>query len=290
MPKADTSPVARFALGALILVGVGVSGFWLVKAGVIYSNPESEWVAPLPVQTAQINRVNTPPLDTRFDAFHRSATVEALPAAIGEDAPETTLNITLKGHRAGPNGSATIQTPDRQEKNYYIGDEIMSGVTLEAVNPGFAVIRRSTGLERLSNKREELFGRTEEEANNGSASVVQTAGNRPDPLAARRAQGSGSGQKPNISAISAGDLLRSVSLDRVMEGQKVKGYRVTARSGTDLSDFGLRSGDIITHINGEDMTQGRPDLSALMTEMGQRNSASLILLRNDAPITVRIGN
>jgi len=287
MTHAETPRTARYAFGALILVGAGISAMWLAKAGVIFTNPESEWVAPLPVQSTQIDRAKIAPLDTRFDAFHRTQPTEVMPATIGDDAPETTLNLILKGHRAGPNGSATIQTPDRTQAPYYIGDEIMPGVTLEAVYQGYVIIRRSTGLERLSNKREQLFGRTEET----EATVTETGGgNGQELLATRRAQGSGSGQTPNYAAVSGGDLLQNIALDRVMEGQAVKGYRVSSRGGMSLSDFGLEPSDIITHINGEDMTQGRPDLSALMEEMSRRNSATLSVLRDGAPVTVRIGN
>ena len=291
MAQTTQSRPAKWALGALAVAGVGLSAFWVAKATTIWFNPESEWVAPLPVQSASISQRTLPAMDTRFDAFHRDATpVEASPVSIGEDAPETTLNLTLKGHRAGPNGSATILTPDRKQAPYYIGDEIIPGVTLEAVNPGFAVIRRSTGLERLSNKREELFGGQPDTTNAAIVPAASTRTNVRDPLAQRRAQGSGSGNTNPLARISAGDLLRNITLDRVMDGDKVKGYSVSARGGMDLSAFGLRPGDIVTHVNGDDLTQGRPDLAELMEDMSSRNDAQIIVLRNGTPVTVRIGN
>lgn len=272
MVQTSSSRPLRLFLGAVALAVAGLAAFWLSQAAMIFISPESEWVAPLAVQTSPEARVQALTLDTQFDAFHRSAPNVFEPVILGEDAPETTLNLVLKGHRAGPLASATIQTPDRKQANYYIGDDILPGVTLEAVQPGYAVIRRSTGLERLSNQRDLLFGEPLE---------LSDAPSPPTPA------GSTSPTQPSIVG-GTSEFLRNLTLERIMDEGRVKGYRINVRPGSSLDQYGLRSGDIITHINGNDMTQGRPDVSELVSEMSRLNAVTLTLLRNERAVTVKV--
>ena len=291
MAQTVTAPPVRWALGALALAGVGISAFWLAKAATIFASPESEWVAPLPVTPAYAQQAIVPRLDVNFDAFHRAPEVEeVVDTTIGEDAPETTLNLVLVGRRSGPAGSAYIRTPDRRQDNYYVDDEIISGVTLEAVYPGHVIIRRATGLERLSMRDRAPFGAEPAEATSQPPIQRTSAPSTPrpasDPLAKIRNQYTS--ENP-LAKVAPGDILQQASLTTaVVDGERV-GMRVGSRDGADLTHFGLESGDIVTTINGIDLAEGRIDIADLYTDLQEASAVTLVVLRDGAPVTVRIG-
>ena len=292
MAQTALAPPVKWALGALAMAGVGLSAFWLAKAALIWTSPESEWVAPLPVTPAYTQQAAAPRLDVNFDAFHRAPEVEVVDTVIGEDAPETTLNLVLVGQRSGPDGSAYIRTPDRRQDNYYLEDEIMSGVTLEAVYPTYVVIRRATGLERLSNRDDEpLFGADTDAAPSQPAIRNTSAPSRPttprrDPL--ERIRNQYQSENP-LAQVAPGDILQQASLTTaVVDGKRV-GMRVGARDGADLSAFGLESGDIVTTVNGIDLAEGRVDIAELYTDLQEASAVTLVVLRDGSPVTVRIG-
>jgi general secretion pathway protein C len=92
-----------------------------------------------------------------------AATAAADPLA---DAPETALNLILVGVRASRGeapdrgGAAIIQTPDNQQRLYGVGDAIVVGVTLAAVEPDRVVIDREGLLESVAfERRASLIGR-----------------------------------------------------------------------------------------------------------------------------------
>ena len=302
MTDAATQPSAtapsrgsRALLGGLAVLCVGATGAMIARAAVLLATPEAAWVAPLPATPASIAQTPRPALDTSFDPFHRQAAPNELPEiGIGEDAPETTLDLELKGLRANTeNPSATIKPPSGPDRTFTIGDEVVAGVTLEAVSPKFAVISRSGQLERLSLRDASVLGRPEPPAPppaaNGGAITrpmsgrlassppppVRTSPNRKDP-------------RP-ISATSAGDLLQMVSTSIAMVDGRPGGIRVSGRNGADLSQFGLRDGDVITEINGQSLVGSPGGIQGLATTLQQNNSVSVTLMRDGETITTRVG-
>lgn len=287
-----TGPAKGVGMG-LVALAIGVSGFWLAKALVIFSTPQSEWVAPLPVTVATAQTSTRIPLDINFDPFNREGEEVILDEVVGQDAPETTLNLRLIGQRAaGQDSSATIQTPDRKQALFRIDDEILPGVTLDSVQSDFVVIRRATGLERLSMRRDTLFGQDLEPQQTSGSAVAPRIPRQDAPRQVHRRASSpsalsGAAKNP-LSSVVAGDLIENVSLTPVREGANLLGYRVASR-GADLSTFGFADGDIITRVNGRDLTSGRLDRRALFQDLQQNPSAVFVVLRDGAPVTVRVG-
>ena len=276
---------SRLLLGGLAVLCVGATGAMIARAAVLLATPEAAWVAPLPATPASIAQTPRPALDTSFDPFHREATPTDLPAPeLGEDAPETTLDLELKGTRANAdNPAATIKPPSGSDRSFYIGDEIVSGVTLEAVSPRFAVISRSGQLERLSLRDMSVLSRPEPPApppaTNGGATTRPVSGR---PSSVRK------DPRP-ISATSAGDLLQMVNTSIAMVDGRPGGIRVSGRNGADLSQFGLRNGDVITEINGQSLIGAPGGTQGLATTLQQNNSVSVTVLRDGETITTRIG-
>ena len=288
MPDADATSAAaptgrrrstRLLLGAAAALCAGASAFMLARAAVLLHTPEAAWVAPLPATPASIAEVPRPALDTGFDPFHREAPATDLPTPdLGEDAPETTLDLTLVGLRANADApSATIKPPSGPDRKFAIGDEIIAGVTLEAVTPDYAVISRSGQLERLSLPDDSVLRRAEADT---PPATVRQASSRPAPAAKRpRALG----------ALSAGDLLQAVSTTVAVVDGRPSGIRIAGRDGFDLSEFGLRDGDVITEVNGQSLTGSPSGLQGLATTLQSNNSVSVTLLRDGATLTTRVG-
>jgi len=260
-------------MSAVLLCLTGLIFYVLTRAIIVFITPESIWVVPQSSQSPvpKALTVTAQTYDFSFDPFHRDAPV--VETAIGEDAPETTLNLKLYGLRAGEGGSAILQTPDRVQGVYSIGDEIIKGVTLKAVNARYIVLSQNGQLERLT------FDGDDETGLRAPPNYDEITVN---PVISR--------QKA-VKIMSAGELMSAIALTRVTENGQVTGYRLTPkRADVNLSALGLKSGDVITHIGSEDLTTGRPEFGPLIAELSQARSVDLKVIRGGNVITIKVGS
>lgn len=195
----------------------------------------------------------------------------------GTDAPETTLDLRLNGLRSGQNGSAYIRTPDGQDRNYYGSEEVMPGVVLTGVFPGYVLIQVNGQTQRLTMEDTRLT----RQASPGGPNENSTAGQA---------------GLQTLRAPDAESLLSQVkivpALDRGPGGgtQRV-GVRISPRSsGVDLSTYGLRDGDIIVRFAGQSLTSGLPDIAALRRATSPGRPVSVDILRDGQPMTITIGS
>ncbi|PHR61337.1 MAG: hypothetical protein COA43_03025 [Robiginitomaculum sp.] len=219
----------------------------------------------LDTQTVQVSSKSKFVIDdeifSEFDIFNRAKPITET-VAIEENAPETTLNLKVYGMRAdlgGDTSSAIIQTPDLKQAIYYVGDEIIPNVTLKSVSIDFVILDRNGVNERLSRQ-----GRKE-----GEVSANQTL---------------------QIGGVSfkARDLINNVRFYPKRMGRQVIGYRVMARRGVKLEDYGLERNDIVIAINGEDMSGGKVNLPNLWKNFKLARYASIQVLRDDVPMTIEV--
>lgn len=257
----DRPSLQNRALGAVSLALVGLTGYFLAKALIVLMAPESAWVAPkftsgpiaANLSQGQVN------YDFAFDPFHRD--VPMIVANIGGDAPETTLNLKLKGYRAADDGTAILLTPDNKQAVYKIGDEIITNVVLKAVTSDYIVLSQNGRLERLTYE-------------NNETSVLTTA-----PIKA-----------PGGAELSLEYLLSAVNLVPEIQGGKVMGYKITPKTANlDLSAVKLQSGDVITRVGNVDLTRGIPDIGRLMNTLKNSKTASITLIRGGQKMTVKVG-
>lgn len=242
-------------------VCLGLTGYFLAKAAIVFLAPESAWVAPKFTSGPVAAGVSSGAVnyDFSFDPFHRDMPVAV--ADIGGDAPETTLNLKLKGYRAADDGTAILMTPDNKQAVYKIGDEIISNVVLEAVTSEYIVLSQNGRLERLTYE-------------NGKTSVLSSATNA-----------SVASETPSLEF-----LLSAVNLVPERQGGKILGYKIMPKSaGLDLSAVKLQSGDVITQVGNIDLTKGTPDLGRLMQTMKASKTASITLIRGGQKMTVKVG-
>lgn len=268
---------------ALELILLAALVYVLVRAILTFIAPQSLW-KPLPnaaskAPIAQMGASRSH--DFSFDPFHPAAAAQIAPLDIGEDAPETTLNLKLFGLRASTDliaGSAVLQTPDRVQKNYQVGEEIISGVTLTSVSKDYIVLSQNGRLERLTFERgaESFLANVAPETSTQRARIPN-----PNFLARKKA--------PTAERFKPEDLLSSVTILPVAKDGVVTGYAVTPKYGNvDLSLFGLEPGDIITKIGAADLTQGRPEIGPLMASLSQAKSARLTIIRGGETIIVKV--
>lgn len=257
----------------LLLSLVLLSIYFISRAVIAFFAPESLWDAPegAPLSATTAGQAATARLDLGFDPFHRALAVADDVIEIGTDAPETTLNLKLFGRRAGRDGSAILETPDKKQKVFRIGEEIMNGVTLKAVHTGYIVLSQGGRIERLTFERE-----------NESGLVVDAP------------------QPKDVFATPIKAIPKSMTINRFMAGvnlapelrnEKMVGFRITPKNGSiDLSSLGLSSGDVITSISGIDLTSPNLNPAELTAKLSSRAALRLNVLRGTDTVFINIGS
>ena len=220
-----------------------------------------------------------------------NATVQAVqqPEEVVSAAPETKLNLVLAGVVASDKadrGAAIIEYRNSQN-TYGIGDKIDgTNVTLDEIFTDRVIIKN-----RLTRETLMLEGVDFEEANANriqqerqdaqeqSRSQSQVGPrNRPDPQTLRDAR-----QKLAQSPDSFSEMI-SMTPHKI-DGQLV-GYRVSPGTNPALfNSVGLQNGDIVTNLNGLDLTDLQQSLEAL-TELQEAESLELEVLRSGEYISL----
>ncbi|MEP7348891.1 MAG: type II secretion system protein N [Sphingorhabdus sp.] len=209
------------ALGIALAIQVAQL-FWLIVTPV---GPVGDWrsravdVMPPAARMALFNS---------FDPFFRT---EA-PAA-GTDSV-TSLNLTLFGIRANESsggGSAIIGGEDGVQLSYAVGDEVIPGVTLDAVAFDHVILSRG-GVKESLYLDQSVPAETVNPADPGAANATAPSANKD-------------------AALNADTLQKSIAFAPRKEGGRVTGLVLTPRDdGTMLRLAGFQPGDIVVAVNG----------------------------------------
>ena len=157
----------------------------------------------------------------------------------------TDLDLRLFGVRqdqASGRGSAIIALPNGDQDSYSVGDEVMPGVTLEAVDFDFVTISRNGSSEQIF--LDQSGGTSAPPA---SAAAPQAAAARPP------VQSAAASRRPSGETITPRQLASGTQISPRREGNRVTGI-VLQPSGDNadaLRAAGFEPGDIIISINGE---------------------------------------
>ena len=263
--KGGVGWVRRVCLAAVVMLAV----FLLVRLVLAVIAPTSLWEPVLVAGPSQTSITSDGPYDFSYNPFEvgdDDGPVAPEPAP-GTDAPETTLNLVLVGLRSGENGTAFIRTPDNQDKNYYVDDEVMPGVILQGVFPGYVLIRVNGQTQRLTMEEPRLQGQ-------------------------RNASGVERGSLQTLRTIDAATLLSQARFS-VAEDESGARVGVTIEPRTpalDLSAYGLERGDVITRFAGQSLSSGLPDISALRRIASSGRPVDVDIIRDGKPMTLTIGN
>lgn len=262
----------------LAALGLGaIACFFLVKAVMIFLNPSSVWKAPramseTPIQ-AQAAAGENNKIDFNFDPFFRDDAAAPLEEIVdlGADAPETTLNLKLKGF-ISPN-RAIIEGVDRKQSSYGVGDEVTDNVTIDSIFPEeeYLILNRGGEKEKLAIERMSVTG------NDKEASTV-ARGNRP----------AISRSSVIAGKLNPAQLMQSVSFEPVSNNSRTIGYKIAAAPGVDLKALGFRPGDVITKIGTQDVSQPGMDLKSTILESVMGGNTTAQIMRRGRRMTIRV--
>jgi len=181
------------------------------------------------------------------------------------------------------------------------------GVVL-ARNPQASVaIVRSGGRSRAVAVGEDAFGGTVVSVS-GSGAVLDFGGTRVEARLTGAAAAFAQAPAPAPAAVAAADAGRSMerreverrlaaetsrilaetALTPVQEGSHVSGFAITRMpEGTLLSDAGLRTGDILTEVNGTPV-DSLATLISLWPKLQNETSLRAVVLRGGQPLTLSV--
>lgn len=253
----------------LLLAFTALATWLTVKLILAIATPSSLWEPVMIARPGPSATTETRTYDFSYNPFAvgDADTVEVPSIDPAGDAPETTLNLELKGLRSGENGTAFVQTPDGQDDNYYFGDEIMPNVILRGVFPNYVLIEVNGQTQRLTT---------------ADAKAARAAGPTPNQSATLQ----------TLRSADAATLLSQVEIRPYLDMDLNRvGVTVSPRSSAiDLSTYGLRSDDIITRFAGQSLTNGFPDIAALRRSAGSGRPVDVDIIRDGQPMTITIGS
>lgn len=217
------SPLRRVLQLVLIATLIAQAG-WLAWA----------LVAPLPKPPAPTTAAGRADLSilSRFDPFARAGAPEG-PGPAGQGSSGYALFGVRADGRGG--GSAILSGPDGVQGSFAVGEEVAPGVVLKAVQPDHVVL--TAGASRLR-----------------VAFATPAAGAAPIP-AAQTLSAPEAAASAAPGEVEGAALLREAGLSRRMVDGRENGFTVTPRGGGEaLRRAGLRPGDVILAVNGENLT------------------------------------
>lgn len=170
---------------------------------------------------------------TTFDPFNRGGVA----TDIVQDAPETKLNLVLKGVRASADGTgvAMIVMPNNRLNIFAPGETILDGVVLDRVYGDRVTLRKDGQIEAL--------------LMSSGADRLAVLSSPDDP--ARRVSGTKADSDDTLISTTATDFLANLAINPVHRGQDFVGYEISSRGDAALLErSGLRPGDIILSVDG----------------------------------------
>lgn len=248
-------------LSYLLVVLIAVSSaklIWSLFSGESASDTVSE------VKIAPPKLVKPPPpkpdYGSQIARLHLmgKASIANNPAIADQNAPDTSLNLTLSGVLALGNGEgfAIIQDETKKHKYYHIDDEVTSGVTLHSVFTDYVLLSRSGRTEKLSLPKasDKGFSKVSSPPTRTTATASSTISRK-----IKANTQTATDQQPSLSNLkqqltkNPSSLAKYISISSANDedtGEFV-GYKVKPNgSSSNLFDeLGLVEGDVITTIN-----------------------------------------
>jgi len=190
----------------------------------------------------------------------------------------TSLNLTLYGIRqdqASGRGSAIIATPDGQQRSYAVGEEIVPGVTLTAVDFDNVTISRGGVPEQLfmdQSPPAQTVGPP------GAPPVAPPQIVPPPPVAV-----------PVVVAPPPRNPAEDINFQPRTAGSRVTGVVVAPQgSGDGFRAAGLAPGDVIVRVNGR-RVDSLDRIRSIGADLGGARGATVQVERDGRVITLRPG-
>lgn len=197
------------------------------------------------------------------------------------NAPDTQLNFTLLGILAGSTEreSLALIAKDNDEAPYAIGDDVSSGVNLQAIFPDRVILSRNGRLETL---------RLDKDAPSNATVFNTAAANSSEPQEGTAAAAQMLAQIKTQVLTDPSKAANFIRVQPISGEGGMKGYRVYP--GPERSAFnaaGLKPGDVVTAINGTSLSDPGQALQ-LLQSLAQSSSMSLTVDRNGVSQSVNV--
>lgn len=259
----------RIALNVGSLALIAVLGWLFVRITLGITQPESLY-APAPiVAPAQVAAAGARVASYEFSSdpfsFGEVAAIDPL-AFLEEDLQETTLDLKLIGIVSESN--ASFKMSDGKDKAVKVGDEVMNNVVLQRTTKNFVMLDVNGDVQKLTLERVKL----------GEKKNAPKIARAPTPTAT-----------PNRETVENffSKLILKPSLNR--DTKQMQGFQITARPGADLGQFNLKSGDILTRVGPMLLDSTSPNIRELRDLVTSGAAQDFEVIRNGAPVTIRIG-
>ena len=194
------------------------------------------------------------------------------------DAPDTTLNLELKGIFASQldgESRALIASGRGEEQAYAVGDELSRGIELYEIYADRVILDRGGKLETLRLNKDEARQSTASRSGNSQTSRGE------DVREVAPTQ-----SLLNIREELLRDPSRASTYLRVQPAYnagQLRGYRIyPGRNRTLFSEAGLRPGDLVTELNGVSLDNPTRALQ-LLGDLSSATSLNVTILRGGQP-------
>lgn len=257
---------------------------WLLKEITWQFFPQEVDTPVVNTPVKPVVRSNTQQNFRRLAAAHILGENRAVQAPRPTKAPETKLNLTLKGVLATDPmemASAIIsQGRAGKEEIYGIGDKMKGGVIIKEIHPEYVVLDRRGRLETLKLQKQSGLGNKGFQRSTTSLSP-STRGNTPGQVL----------KKIRKEILKSPTSFGNYALPVVVkENGKQVGYRLQPQSqGKLLAEMGIQPSDIITQVNGVKLDKPQNGISALR-KLSTANQLNLMVKRNgtEVPLNIRL--
>lgn len=195
------------------------------------------------------------------------------------DAPETQLNLKLRGLYATTNeaeGYALIASGSSEEKLYAINDRLPGNTKLKAVYPDRVILERAGRLETLNLLETKTTG--------GKFTAPTRSSPRSSPTRRKFGPNSQVGKLRREILKNPAKLAELVNAVPASENGQFIGFRIiTKKPHAVFKDLYLRSGDIITQVNGIAISSPEKGLQVLQ-QLSTAQQVQVTLKRNGQTI------
>ncbi len=202
------------------------------------------------------------------------------------DAPETRLNLTLRGilfNSMGEMARAIIAAPGQPDQHYRIGDDLPGGATIDAIYADRVMLLRNGRYETLRLPTDSL---DLQNGGNGGGSAPATAGR----AAPAPSPGGGSLSQYRAQILeNPQNAMQYIQASPINTGGGgIGGFRVAPGSDPRLFEMaGLQEGDIVTAVNGVQLDSMDKGLEA-MESLATSEEVTVTLQRNGREYNVRL--
>jgi general secretion pathway protein C len=199
-------------------------------------------------------------------------------AGNGLEAPQTQLNLILRGVWAGPvrQWARAIIAGNGDEKSYRIGETLPGGAILDQVLPDRVILKRGGRSEALYLPRDSMAGVVTDPSLASPAGLAAAAEESAAPVGDVSARMKEYRQRIMDNPQEVFSLAR---MQPVMEDGKLKGYKLSPNKEKQLfREVGLRPGDLVVGVNGLSLSDPAA-LSQVMTQVSTATQLTLVVDR-----------